>query len=148
MTARKTPVKGTVTVVPDGVKQPADRKPKAEKPTEDQEIAEIEALAATAVVTDVEDGWDVTLQGFTVTVPEDARDDFELSDDIRRMQDASGGDGLTFFPSVLRRLTGNDGFNTAMKGLRNERGRVTHETAIKYVNALLIALGERLRGED
>lgn len=147
---RKTAPKGTVTVIPDDVKKPADRKPKAEDvelTPEEEEMAAIEALAATAVVTDVveEDeviGWSVELSGFTIEVPQEARDDFELSDDLRRMQD---GHDLTYFPSVLRRLSSEDGFRTAMNGLRNKKGRVTHHVAVRYVNALLIALKDRLQ---
>jgi hypothetical protein len=146
---RRAPAKGTTTVVPADVKRPEDRKPKAEEvelTPEEEEMAAIEALAATAVVEDViEDGevvgWSVDLNGFTIEVPQEARDDFELSDDLRRMQD---GRDLTFFPSVLRRLSGEDGFRTAMNGLRNKKGRVTHDVGVRYVNAVLISLKGRL----
>lgn len=148
-TTRKPPARQPkVTVIPADVKQPEDRKPKtdAELTPEEEEMAAIEEMAATAVVEDiVEDGvvvgWSVDLNGFTIEVPQDARDDFELSDDLRRMQD---GRDLTFFPSVLRRLSGEDGFRTAMNGLRNKKGRVTHDVGVRYVNAVLISLKDRL----
>lgn len=150
---RKPPAKGTTTVIPADAKKPADRKPKAEEvePTpEEEEMAAIETLAATAVVEDIlEDnevvGWSVDLCGFTIEVPQEARDDFELSDDLRRMQD---GKDLTYFPSVLRRLCGEDGFHTAMNGLRNKKGRVTHDVGVRYVNALLISLKGRIKDSD
>jgi hypothetical protein len=154
-TTRKPPARQPkVTVVPADVKQPTDRKPKAEEiesDPEQEEMDAIKALAATAVVNDVLDegedvvGWSVELQGFTIEVPQEARDDFELSDDLRRMQD---GKDLTYFPSVLRRISSEDGFRTAMDGLRNKKGRVTHDVAIRYVNAVLIALGDRLNGGE
>lgn len=151
-TTRKPPARQPkVTVIPADAKQPADRKPKAEEvDPEQEEMDAIKAMAATAVVSDILDGddvvgWSVELQGFTIEVPEEARDDFELSDDLRRMQD---GKDLTYFPSVLRRISSEDGFRTAMNGLRNKKGRVTHDVAIRYVNAVLIALGDRLNGGE
>lgn len=104
------------TAVPDGVKQPTDRKPKDEpKP---------ETLTA-------------HVRGRDWTVPADALDDFELLDDLNALEQR--GD-VTRLPSVLRRLLG-DQWRDAMEALRDEStGRVTVEAGSEFVMALMGAL--------
>lgn len=94
--------------------KPADRKPKVE--TVDGEST-------------------VTIKGVTVTVEKDALDDFELLDDLAKMQD---GDGARI-ASVAHRLFGDE-FKTVMDGLRGENGRVSVETASEFISELLAAI--------
>lgn len=133
-TARKPPARGTVTVLsaqetdkhlPPGAKQPADHKPKTEK-------------AAKPVVKQVESGKEITHRGFTVTVDDDALNDFELLGDMRRMDDTKDP---SFFPQMLRRLLGEDEFRIAMDGLRNpDTGRVSAQDGVQYVEDVFEAI--------
>lgn len=94
--------------------KPADRKPKVE----------------------TKDGIStVTIKGITVKVEKDALDDFELLDDLAKMQD---GDGARI-TSVAHRLFGDD-FKTVMDGLRGDNGRVSVETASEFISELLAAI--------
>jgi len=142
-TTRKPPVRQPkVTVIPADAKQPEDRKPKAEdaEQTEVQRIAE-RAEAAIAVHEDGETR--ITLDGVTISVPDDARDDFELLAAIAQMDDAHarGSDKvLVYFPEVLRRLTGEAGWRTVMNGLRGDNGRVKVERAVDFLNTVLYIL--------
>lgn len=124
-TARKVPAKGTTTVVPEGVKQPEDHKPKAEpaeKPT----------------VEVVDGGRTVTHKGVTVLVPDEALDDFELLADLREMQETMDASVL---PSLLKRLVGVDGYRAVMNALRNpDTGRVAAGDGAEYVQAIFEAL--------
>lgn len=142
-TTRKPPArKPQVTVIPDGVKQPEDRKPKAEdaEQTEEQRVAE-RAEAATVVH---EDGSTrITLDGVTIAVSDDARDDFELLAAIAQMDDAHARGSnkvLAYFPEVLRRLAGEAGWRTVMNGLRGDNGRVKVERAVDFTNTVLYIL--------
>ena len=103
-------------VVPDGVKKPQDRKPKAEpKP---------ETLTA-------------TVNGKDWSVPADALDDFELLDDLNALEQRNDA---TRLPSVLRRLLG-DQWRDAMETLRDkDSGRVSVEAGSKFVMDLMGAL--------
>lgn len=94
--------------------KPADRKPKVE--TKD------------GVST-------VTIKGVTVSVEKDALDDFELLDDLAKMQD---GDGARI-ASVAHRLFGDE-FKKVMDGLRGENGRVSVEVASEFISELLAAI--------
>lgn len=112
----------TTTRKPAGAKKPADHQPKAVKPT----------------VEKVDGGREVTHRGFTVTVPDDAFDDFELLDDLRAVQVDQEAQR---FPGLLRRLVGQDGYKTVMDGLRNpETGRVSVEDGVEYIGALFEAI--------
>lgn len=77
----------------------------------------------------------VTIKGVTVSVDKDALDDFELLDDLAKMQD---GDGARI-ASVAHRLFGDD-FKKVMDGLRGENGRVSVETASEFISELLAAI--------
>jgi hypothetical protein len=141
-TTRKPPTKGTTTVIPAAAKQPEDRKPKADD-AEQTEVQRIAERAEAATVTHEDDGTRITLDGVTIFVPDDARDDFELLAAIAQMDDAHarGSDKvLVYFPEVLRRLTGEAGWRTVMNGLRGENGRVKVERAVDFLNTVLYIL--------
>lgn len=138
-TTRKPPTKSSVTVlsatetekrVPPGAKQPTDHQPKAEKTVK-------------PTVTKVDGGMQITypVKGsatpdeggdtFTVLVPTDALDDFELLSDLREVQDA---EDPSYFPRMLRRLVGAEGYTVVMNGLRDpETGRVSMEDGVQFV---------------
>lgn len=121
---RKAPAKGIVTVVPDGAKQPEDHKPKVEvaKPT----------------VKKVKGGREVTHQGITVTVEDDALDDFELMGELRLMQDS---EDPSYMPGILMRLLGREQTKAVTDALRNpETGRVSATAGMEYLQAILEAL--------
>lgn len=97
---------------PAGVKQPSDRKPKADTDT-----------------------LTVNVHGHGWTVSRSALDDFELLDDLHAVQE--DGDA-TRLPSILRRLLGDGGFSEAMAVLRARgEGRVSIEAGSKFVGDLL-----------
>lgn len=77
----------------------------------------------------------VTIKGITVSVEKDALDDFELLDDLAKMQD---GDGARI-ASVAHRLFGDE-FKTVMDGLRGENGRVSVTAASEFISELLAAI--------
>lgn len=146
-TARKPPpAKATMTVlsaqetekrVPDGVKQPTDHRPKTEKPVK-------------PTATKVDGGMEITypVKGsakpdqdastFTVLVPTDALDDFELLSDLREVQD---GEDPSYFPRMLRRLVGAEGYTEVMNGLREPKtGRVSMEDGVQFVQDVFEAI--------
>lgn len=77
----------------------------------------------------------VTIQGITVSVPQDVLDDFELLDDMSQLQEGNG----TKLSSVARRLFG-DNFKTVMDALRGDNGRVSIEATTKFIQAVLEAV--------
>ncbi|MCE0510845.1 hypothetical protein LVJ59_17490 [Microbacterium sp. KKR3/1] len=94
--------------------KPADRKPKV----------------------DTKDGIStVTIKGITVKIDKDALDDFELLDDLAKMQDGEGAR----IASVAHRLFGDD-FKTVMDGLRGDNGRVSVEVASEFISEVLAAV--------
>lgn len=111
------------------VKQPQDRKPKQEKPQE----AETKSVQTKFKRDGRElDGFAVTLHGITVYVPIEAINDFELMDDLNRLQ---SGDvrNVTSVASVLRGFIGED-FKPAMDAIRDpETGRVTIEAGTRFL---------------
>ena len=123
---RKTPAKGTTTVIPDGAKVPEDHKSKSEP-----------VKHPAPVTKDVEAGKEVTYRGVTVLIPDDALNDFELLGDIRAMQDA---DDPSYFPSLTRRLVGNEGYREVMDAIRSENGRVLIEDGIDWVQTVFEAI--------
>lgn len=139
-TAPRSRTKGTVTVVPQDVKQPQDRKPKAAD-AEQTEEARVQALVDGATTAEVEGGIEVTMSGFTVLVPDGARDDFELLAEIgqmdQKMARGRGPSAIAHFPGVMRALVGDDGYRTVLNELRRENGRVPVEPAVDIVLALL-----------
>lgn len=102
----------TKTEIPKGAKKPADRKPKAEDGPE--------SLTA-------------TVAGQEYEVSAEALDDFELLDDLARLDD---GD-VSRAASVLRRLLGDD-MKRAMDSIRDKKtGRVTIAAATDFVMDLM-----------
>lgn len=142
-TTRKAPArKPQVTVIPADAKQPEDRKPKAED-VEETEEERIAARAEAAVVVHEDGSTRITLDGITISIPDDARDDFELLAAIAQMDDAHARGSskvLVYFPEVLRRLAGEAGWRTVMNGLRDENGRVRVEPAVNFLNTVLYIL--------
>lgn len=143
-TTRKPPArKPQVTVIPADAKQPEDRKAKAAD-VEETEEDRIQALADTAVVVEVEGGSKVTLNGFTVLIPEGARDDFELLAEVGMMDQkiarGRGPSAMAHFPAIMRALAGDDGYRTVLNAMRGDNGRVPVEPAIDYVLALLTVM--------
>jgi len=141
-TTRRPPSKGTTTVIPATAKKPEDRKPKVpEELTEEQQIA---ARAETAVVVREDGVTRITLDGFTIEVPDDANDDFELLAAVAQLDDAHSRGSrtgmLVHFPEVLRRLAGESGWRTVMNGLRGENERVKVVPAVDYLNTVLYIL--------
>lgn len=104
-------------------KKPQDHLPKTEKPK----------------VEVVDGGRKVTLKGVTITVPDEAIDDFELVEELSRVQFGSKSD-KGWMPSILRRLVGDDGYKTVMDGLRAENGRVPVQAGFEYIQELFKAL--------
>ena len=103
----------TKATVPAGAKKPQDRKPKKGEPLQ------------------------ITVRGTVFEVAEDALDDFELLDDLSRLEDGEGQK----LPSVLRRLIGAEQFRTAMDLARDkESGRVSTEAGAELVQEILEAV--------
>lgn len=142
-TTRKPPARQPkVTVIPADVKQPEDRKPKAAA-VEETEEERIAARAEAAAVVHEDGSTRITLDGITISIPDDARDDFELLAAIAQMDDAHARGSnkvLVYFPEVLRRLAGEAGWRTVMNGLRDENGRVRVEPAVNFLNTVLYIL--------
>lgn len=151
-TTRKPPARQPkVTVIPADVKQPEDRKPKAED-IEQAEEDRIQELADTAVTVEVEGGTKVTMSGFTVLIPEGARDDFELLAEVGMMDQkiarGRGPSAMAHFPAIMRALAGDDGYRTVLNAMRGENGRVPVEPAIDYVLALLTVMNVTADDEE
>ena len=107
-------VKKPETTIPEGVKQPQDRKPAATPET------------LTAKVNGVE-----------FTVDAEVLDDFELLDDMSRLDD---GDASRL-PSLLRRMLGSEQYRTALESCRDkDTGRVSVEAGAEFVGELMGAL--------
>lgn len=147
---RKPSTRGATVVIPDGAKKPEDRKPKAD--VEETEDERIQALADTAETVEVEGGTKVTLCGFTVLVPEGARDDFELLAEVGQMDQkiARGRQmaAIAHFPAIMRSLAGEDGYRTALNSMRGDNGRVSVAPAIDYVTALLLVMNVTADEDD
>lgn len=142
-TTRKPPARQPkVTVIPADAKRPEDRKPKAAD-VEETEEERIAARAEAATVSHEDGSTRITLDGVTISIPDDARDDFELLAAIAQMDDAHARGSnkvLVYFPEVLRRLAGEAGWRTVMNGLRDENGRVRVEPAVNFLNTVLYIL--------
>lgn len=77
----------------------------------------------------------VTLSGVTVTVTDEALNDFEILDELR----ALGMGHMVALPSLLRRLVGADQ-GKVLDALRGENGRVTITAGHRFVMTLLGAI--------
>ncbi|HEY9467880.1 MAG TPA: hypothetical protein VIR54_32525 [Vicinamibacterales bacterium] len=86
----------------------------------------------------VDGGRKVTLDGVTVTVMDDALDDFELLDDLGELQrDKKQAARL---PRILRQLVGDDSYHVVMDGLRGTNGRVSVTAASEWIKKLFEAI--------
>lgn len=86
-------------------------------------------------VKEVEGGKRVTLRGVTVTVLNEALDDWELLEEIDRLESGQ----VQKMPSLLRRLVGDD-YQLVMDTLRGKSGRVTVGDAAEFLTDLFGAL--------
>ena len=110
-----TEITADATVIPAGVKKPADRKPKEAK----------------------DGSRTVTVRGLEITVAGEVLDDFELLDDLGALDQGQG----QRLPSILRRIVGDETFGLAMDVLRDETsGRVSVEEGARFVNEVLEAV--------
>lgn len=104
-------------------KKPQDHQPKIEKPK----------------VETVDGGKRVTIKGVTVTVPDEAIDDFELVEELSRVQFGSKEERGRL-PLILRRLIGDDGYRAVMDDLRATNGRVPVQAGFEFIQELFGAL--------
>lgn len=117
--------------IPEGATVPQDHQPKTETP----KVEKVEV--------DLPDGVDendepkfrtvparrTTVSGITVTVTDEALDDFELLDDFRGLGDSDP----SRLPSVLRRMVGDD-YKRIMNELRDPvTGRVSASAGTQFV---------------
>lgn len=101
--------------IPKGAKKPADRLPKAEDPPSTDRVVEI--------------------GGHEYAIPLEAFNDFELLDELNQIQQEQG---MYLFPSVMRRMLGEDQMKVAMDHLRNpETGRVSIPDGLGFVTELM-----------
>jgi hypothetical protein len=114
--------------------KPAGTRATAPKPPTDRLSKVVKPKVET-----VEGGRKVTLRGFDVTVPDEAIDDFELVEELGRIQFGEQSEQGRL-PSILRRLVGDDGYKTVMDGLRAANGRVPVKDGFEYIQELLGAL--------
>lgn len=119
--------------IPEGAKAPQDHQDKAGPKYEEVEVTLNEGTDDERKVP----ARRVTVDGVTVTVPEEALDDFEVLDASSRLQQQDPS-ALT---ALLRLLVGND-WSRIMQELKASAstGRVNVETGAKFVNDLLGAL--------
>jgi hypothetical protein len=86
----------------------------------------------------VEGSMTVEVGGVSWVIPDAARDDFELLDDLAQLGTATGGVAL---PRILRRLLGDDQTQAAFEHLRDKStGRVPMDAADEFIGDLLAAL--------
>lgn len=76
---------------------------------------------------------EIIIQGMKLRIAEDAKDDFELLDDLAAIQTSQEGGR---FPRVLRRLVG-DQYDAVMEHLRGANGRVSLKDGIRFVTDLV-----------
>ena len=114
-------------------KKPQDHLPKVEKPTvEKVQITLGEGDAAREVPAQR-----TVIKGITVTVADEALDDFELLDDLRAVDVDRNASRL---PALLRRLVGDE-YRDIIVSLRDEStGRVPIQSATEFIRGLMAAL--------
>jgi len=114
-------------------KKPQDHLPKVEKPTvEKVQITLGEGDAAREVPAQR-----TVIRGITVTVADEALDDFELLDDLRAVD---VDQNPAHFPALLRRLVGDD-YRDVINGLRDKiTGRVSIVTGAEFVKEIFEAI--------
>lgn len=126
-------------------KKPADHQEKQEAPYELVEVnvapegeEPVMAMARRTTVDVVVDA-DAPPKSITVTVLEDALDDFELLDDLRAVDDDNDA---SRFPSLIRRMVGDE-YKTIMNEMRGKNGRVSVAVGMQFVWDLFRALGPK-----
>jgi len=114
-------------------KKPQDHLSKVEKPkVEKVQITIGEGQAERTV-----DAQRTVIRGITVTVADEALDDFELLDDLRAVDVDRNASRL---PALLRRLVGDD-YREIMERLRDkDTGRVPIQSATEFIRSLMEAL--------
>ncbi|MFZ4894635.1 hypothetical protein ACL9RL_09310 [Plantibacter sp. Mn2098] len=89
--------------------------------------------AKAPTVKTVEGGREVTINGLTVTVADEALDDFELLDDLNSLEAEQKASRL---PSILRRLVGDD-YAAVLEALRDKKtGRVSVGAGSTFIKEL------------
>lgn len=110
-------------------KKPQDHKPKG------PETIEITLGAGDAKR--IVPGRRAIVDGVTIEIPDEAFNDFEILDDFRG---AVQNNDATMFPSLLRRLVGDD-YRRILNELRDPvTGRVPLQAGIDFVNHIFEAL--------
>lgn len=108
-------------------KKPQDHKPKIEK----VEVTVGEGESARTIP-----ARRVTIRGITVTIPDEAFDDFELLDELSQLEDQKANR----FPAVAKRLFGDE-YRMVLDGLRDKTtGRVPLEAAAEFIRDVFEAL--------
>lgn len=116
-------------------KTPAARKPAARKP-QDRKPKAVEAAEPEAVT--------ITVDGFSLIVDPETLDDFELLENVARVED---GD-LSRLPQVLQRMFGAEQYAAVKEHLRNDAGRITTEAAATFFEEFgVAAAAQRASGE-
>lgn len=87
----------------------------------------------------IEGGKKVIHRGVSVIVMDEALDDFELVDELSRVQFGDTSDRGRL-PLICRRLVGDEGYKAIMDGLRGENGRVSVQAGFQFINELFGAL--------
>lgn len=119
------------------VKQPEDHKPKVDKPKVEKVDVEVIEGEGDDQKKRLVPARRVTVQGLSVTVTDEAVDDFEFLDDLRALNDTNDPSRM---PSMLRRMVGDD-YRRVMESLRDPKtGRVSIEAGSTFVLALIEAL--------
>ncbi len=119
------------------VKQPEDHKPKVNKPKVEKVDVEVIEGEGDDQKKRLAPARRVTVQGLSVTVTDEAVDDFEFLDDLRALNDTNDPSRM---PSMLRRMVGDD-YRRVMESLRDPKtGRVSIEAGSTFVLALIEAL--------
>lgn len=111
------------------VKQPQDHQAKAPK------VENVEVTIGAGDDARVLPARRVTINGTTVTVANEALDDFELLDDLSQLEDGKA----SRLPSVARRLFGDD-YRSILDELRGPNGRVQIERATEFIRDVFGAL--------
>ena len=115
------------------VKQPQDHLEKVVKPkVENVEITVGEGEEARTIPAKR-----TTIQGITVTIADEALNDFELLDDLRAVDVDRN---MSRLPAVLRRLVGDD-YKVVLDGIRDKvTGRVSIESGSMFIRSVIEAL--------
>lgn len=101
------------------VKKPQDRKPK--KPSKKK----------------IEGGWEVTVDGITVVILEEALDDWELVEAVRDSERGQGARAI----DVAERLFGDE-YRDVLEKFRGDNGRVSVQRFLKFIQEVFTLLSQ------